>query len=435
MFSVLNNKIYRNLFVAQVVALIGTGLATVALGLLAFEIAGENAGQVLGTALMIKMLAFIFIAPIATAFTNHIPRKSLLISLDLVRASVAIFLPFVSEVWQIYVCVFLLQAASAGFTPVFQAVIPEILPDEADYTKALSLSRLAYDLESLASPTIAAVLLTIISYNNLFMGTSLGFILSSLMILLVILPKMTIQIKRDVWDRLSRGTMLYLGTPRLRGLLSLNLATAAAGSIVIVNTIVLVQGKFELTQTATAMALAAFGCGSMVIALLLPKILEKTSDRTMMFIGADLLSITLVAGIFLSNYSMLLCLWFLFGMGYSLVLTPSGRLLRRSANTEDLPAIFASQFALSHLCWLVTYPLAGFMGSYLGLPMTFGVMAAIAIASILLGKYYWSSIGEFKEHSHPELPQDHPHVLAHMENGVHQHVYHCDDVYHYSIRF
>jgi hypothetical protein len=36
--------------------------------------------------------------------------------------------------------------------PLFQSTIPEILKEERDYTRALSLSRLAYDLESLLSP-------------------------------------------------------------------------------------------------------------------------------------------------------------------------------------------------------------------------------------------------------------------------------------------
>lgn len=48
MLSVLANRTYRHLFLAQVIALIGTGLATVALGLLAYDIAGGNAGAVLG---------------------------------------------------------------------------------------------------------------------------------------------------------------------------------------------------------------------------------------------------------------------------------------------------------------------------------------------------------------------------------------------------
>ena len=42
MLSVLSNRTYRHLFAAQVVALIGTGLLTVALGLLAYRIAGPR---------------------------------------------------------------------------------------------------------------------------------------------------------------------------------------------------------------------------------------------------------------------------------------------------------------------------------------------------------------------------------------------------------
>ena len=97
MLSVLNNRTYRHLFTAQVIALVGTGLMTVALGLLAYELAGADAGAVLGTALAIKMLAY---AGVAQAFADRLPRRSLLVALDLVRAAVALCLPFVTEVWQ-----------------------------------------------------------------------------------------------------------------------------------------------------------------------------------------------------------------------------------------------------------------------------------------------------------------------------------------------
>jgi hypothetical protein len=43
----------------------------------------------------------------------------MLVSLDLVRAAVALLLPFVTEIWQVYVLIFVLQSASAAFTPTF----------------------------------------------------------------------------------------------------------------------------------------------------------------------------------------------------------------------------------------------------------------------------------------------------------------------------
>jgi hypothetical protein len=50
------------------VALLGAGLATVALGLLACDLSGERAGLVLGTVFTIKIVAYVGIAPVAGAF-------------------------------------------------------------------------------------------------------------------------------------------------------------------------------------------------------------------------------------------------------------------------------------------------------------------------------------------------------------------------------
>lgn len=149
MLPVLRHRTYRRLFTAQVIALVGTGLTTVALSLLAYDIAGRDAGSVLGTALAIKMVAYVGLAPVISALAHRLPPRPVLVGADLVRATVACGLPFVTEVWQVYVLIFALQVASATFTPAFQSLIPQVLPAEEDYTRALSLSRLAYDLEML----------------------------------------------------------------------------------------------------------------------------------------------------------------------------------------------------------------------------------------------------------------------------------------------
>ena len=54
---------------------------TVALGLLAFEIAGDRAGAVLGTALAIKMIAYVGIAPFAGNLAGHVPHRSFLVTM------------------------------------------------------------------------------------------------------------------------------------------------------------------------------------------------------------------------------------------------------------------------------------------------------------------------------------------------------------------
>lgn len=429
MLKPLSIAAFRRLFAAQVVALIGTGLLTVALSLLAFDIAGADAGVVLGTALAIKMVAYVGLAPVAQAFADRVPRKAMLVSLDLVRAGIALLLPFVDSVWQIYVLIFMLQAASAGFTPAFQATIPDLLPDEEDYTQALSLSRLAYDLESLISPMLAAALLTVVGFHVLFTGTTIGFLLSALMIVGTTIPAARAGVRRSVWDRTTRGIRIYLATPRLRGLLAINLAVAAAGAMVIVNTVVLVKARFALGQSEVALALGAFGGGSMLAALILPRLLHKVADRTAMIAGAALLSAGTAAGALVQDFAALLPLWVVLGIGYSFAQTPSGRLLRRSASEPDRPAVFAAQFALSHACWLAAYPLAGWLGPSLGLSATFLVLAAIAACGVTIALRVWPAVDEAVAHSHPDLPADHPHLAEHRSVEGHRHPVIIDDLH------
>jgi MFS family permease len=430
MLAVLQNRTYRRLFLAQVIALVGTGLTTVALGLLAFELAGAEAGVVLGTALAIKMIAYVGVAPIASAFTERVPRRAMLVVLDLVRAVLALLLPFVTEVWQVYVLIFVIQSASAAFTPTFQATIPDVVPDEKDYTQALSLSRLAYDLESLVSPMLAAALLTVISFHSLFAGTAMGFFASAALVLSVALPSPQPSKPRGIYERTTRGIRIYLATPRLKGLLAINLAVASAGAFVIVNTVVYVQGIFDLDQQSTALALAAFGGGSMVAALALPGLLERVNDRTAMLAGSSLLATGTLTAAALASYAWLLPLWFTLGLGYSMAQTPSGRLLRRSANPEGRPAVYAAQFALSHACWLITYPLAGWAGAALGLPATALLLAALAAAAIGVAPAVWPADDpEVVEHSHENLPPDHPHLATAGQSRRHAHAYVIDDMH------
>ncbi|MFB6616520.1 MFS transporter [Streptomyces sp. NPDC085524] len=397
MLSVWRNRTYRRLFTAHAVALTGTGLATVALSLLAYDLAGERAAAVLGTALAVKMIAYVAIAPVACAVACRIPRRTLLVATDLVRAAVALALPFVTEIWQVYVLVFVLQSASAAFTPAFQATVPALFPSERDYTRALSTIRLAYDLESLFSPALAAALLTLVSYDWLFAGTVLGFLASAALILSAVVPGPgRAGAGARARSGASYGVRLFLGTARLRALLALDLAVAAAGAIVFVDTVVLVRDHLGRPASAVPLALGAYGAGSMLTALLLPRLLRRFADRAVMLPAGFALPAVLAGVVALTatapgpwSWPALLAAWAAVGAACSAVLTPGGRVIRDCAEDADLPAAFAAQFSLSHGCWLLTYPLAGWLAAGAGLPVTAAVLGAVSLAAATAALLVW----------------------------------------------
>lgn len=396
MRDVLRNPAYAKLFTAQVVALLGTGLLTVALGLLAFEIAGGDAGVVMGVAMTVKMFAYVAVSPVTTAIAARVPRKPLLIGADLIRAGVAVSLAFVTEAWQIYLLILLLQSASATFSPAFQAVIPSVLPDEGEYTCALSLSRLAFDLESLVSPMLAAALLTVISFHGLFVGTVVGFVASAMLVIVTRFPHIEAPPPAPFFDRLTSGVRVFWSSPELRGLSGLNLVVATTTAMVIVNTVVLVRGDLGRPQTDVALLLAAYGGGSMLVALGMPKLLDTLPDRKVMLAGGVALPILLLSGAGgiawtggTTQWVALLTVWTLMGAATSTILTPSARLLRRNSTEQNRPAVFAAQFSLSHACFLVTYPVAGVLGAAIGLAGVALVLVAIGLLGAFLSLTAW----------------------------------------------
>lgn len=411
MLAVLRHPAYAKLFSAQILALVGTGLLTIALGLLAFDIAGGDAGVVMGLAMTIKMVAYVAVSPITTALAARLPRKPVLIGADLVRIGVAVALPFVNQAWQIYLLIFLLQSASATFTPTFQAVIPSVLPDEQEYTRALSLSRLAYDLESLLSPMLAAALLLVLTYHHLFVGTALGFLASAALVFATRLPHLDAPAPTPFWERVTRGVRVFWASNELRGLMGLNLVVAATSAMVIVNTVVLVQGTLGRPQADAALLLGAYGAGSMLVALGMPNLLDRLPDRRVMLSGGIALPVLLLVGAGIlaglqgeGQWVALLIVWLLLGAATSTVLTPSSRLLRRNSDEQNRPAVFAAQFSLSHACFLLAYPLAGVVGAAIGLPAVALLLVGLGALGTVFTLVSWHSVSSSSTPTAERLP-------------------------------
>jgi hypothetical protein len=73
-------------------------------------------------------------------------------------------------------------------------------------------------------------MITMMSFDVLFLMNGVAFILSASFVLSVTLPR-----RKDTshgesfWTRVTKGTRIYLKTPRLKGLLALTMVVSSAG--------------------------------------------------------------------------------------------------------------------------------------------------------------------------------------------------------------
>lgn len=439
----LKNITFRRLFTAQIIALIGTGLSTIGLSLLAYDMAGSNAGAVLGIALAFKMIAYIFFSPIIGGLVHRFARKQFMIIMDVSRALIVLFMPFVNEIWHIYLLIFLLNLFSAGFKPVFQAVIPDILNDDKQYGTALAYSRLAYDLELLLSPTLAGIALLYFSFSSLFILNSFAFIVSAVIIIITLVPKAKpVERTGNIWNEITYGVISYFKTPRLRSLLVLYIAIASASSMIIVNTVIYVKdylGAFDNSTVAIFFALS--GLGSMIAALIYPKISIRFQDKTVIQTGIFIIALSLAFMSFEPSLIPALICWFFTGMGLSFSQIPVGKIVNMSSNPNDRTAYFSAQFALSHICWFFGYLVAGQLALIFGFSFTAAFLASIIAICLIYSMLFWpieestSLKHEHSEliHAHSHLHQDEHHKHGHQlesKNENHEHEHKHDSVTH-----
>ena len=117
--------------------------------------------------------------------------------------------------------------------------------------------------------------------------------------------------------------------------------------MVIVNTVVLVKSGFGLGDREVALALAAFGAGSMVAALALPRLLERVPDRGRCWPAPASLRWMLIGSA--CRPASLMPLWFVLGLGYSLAQTPRAAAAAFGASRRSARALRRAVRAVTRL--------------------------------------------------------------------------------------
>jgi MFS transporter, NRE family, putaive nickel resistance protein len=392
------NRDFRRLFAAQATSLIGSGVTRVALAAFAYQLTGRNATAVVGTALALRILAFVLVSPVAGVLADRIDRKRMLVAADVLRVVLMGAFPFITAVWQIYVLIFAINAVTAFFTPTFEASIPELVGSRL-YTRAVALSRVATDLEGIAGPMIAGLLIALVGVRWTFWFDAATYVVSALLVWRARVPRAPRPSTPFPWGdfttQVTHGTRLLLREPALRQALLLHMAEAAAGAAAIVATVVYVRDVLGRGETSFAMAMVALGVGSSVAAVLVTRRAERVRGhleyhrwaRRTLLLGGALLAAALLPGVLRPSFALLLALWGLNGAGQALVAVPSVGLLAEHTAPEERGRAYAAHFALTHLFWLVTYPAVGFLARAVGVPLTFtlaGGFAVLATAAAML---------------------------------------------------
>jgi len=377
--SLWRNSPFQRLFWAHSLSLLGTGITSIALGLLAHELVGASASVVLGVTLTIRIVVIVTCSPWVGNISNRFGARATMLASDFLRAAVVLGFFYAETVWQIYALAVVLNLGAALFTPVYKALIPDVVGDK-QYPRALALGSVAYDTANILGPALAGLLIAWVGFRGGFLVDALTFILSAGLILG--LPRTATATTKSSGKTkstsLGHGISAMLKRAPLRQSLFLALQTSVSGAFVLVATIDFVKETLRMPDSAYAWAMAVYGLGSVAGALGYSQCASRGRQWLAWGAAPTLIGALGLVGI-APAYLALAVAWTLAGAGQSVLGIRGNELLAANSVGAERAHIYAAHFSLSHAGWGLTYPLAGFLTAAIGFQSTAWVFCLILI--------------------------------------------------------
>lgn len=383
-FRPLSNRRFARLYAAQAISQVGDALTWVALALLAYELAGARAAVVLGVALTLRVSAFVVLSPWAGVLADRVERRTMLFVTHLGRAAVIVLMPFVTDLWQVYVLTLLLNAFTAFFTPTNQATVP-LLVGRSEASRAFALSSATTEILGIVGPGLAGILAVWAGGRTLFFIVAFTFLLAALLILT--LPSLRANAggaaAADRWRDVRDGTARLWRDPPIRFALLMELVAAITGALILTVTVVRVKDGLGLGDVQYGWVMALYGLGATLASLAFGAAGGRVPRTLIILIGAAITSLAILPAD-AASFVPLLGLWLLAGVGQNWVNLPTETLLAERTEEHAQGRVYGAHFAWSHLWWAFTYAVASLLSTrFADKAFLYGGLLALASLALI----------------------------------------------------
>lgn len=386
----LREPLFRRLYLAQGISLLGDSITWLGIALIAYEFGGDKSSEILATALTLRVTAFVIFGSYAGIIADRFSRKKIMIITNLFRMVIVVSFAFLNSTWQLYILIFLLNIFNAFFSPAYKASVPQLIASKENYGNAIALSNATWQLLGILGPGLAGILAVAWGSRQIFFIDTFTFIISSLIIFFIPIHSVSSREQSSsfsissTWKDMVMGTKLVFGNSSIRFALLVELAAALAGAQVMVNSIGHLKGDLHLGDSEYGLVMSAFGVGATIAAFTSSTIDKSPGKSRILSLGALMLGMAVVFANFVS-FNILILLWVIAGLGISFADMPSQILIAENVDSEKQGKAYGSHFAWTHVWWATGYIFAGITGTYLKNSCFFaGGVVALGFLFVLL---------------------------------------------------
>ncbi len=370
----------RRFFAAHAQSCLGSGLAHVALPLLAYQHTGS--AWAVTAVLVPDLLPAILFGPLLGALVDRIGWRTCAIAADLLRFVAFSLVVFSHSLTALVVAAALAGTGAALFSPAALVGVARLAPGDRRRS-ALGLFGALDDVGLTLGPALAAGLLAVVAPSVLLGINAASFAVSAVLLTgLGPRGRGTERTEiRSLWTDLRVGLRALGGQNEVRLLLASSTAAVLFAGVTNVGEVILARDVLGAGGSGLAALVAAHGLGT-VLGSLMARFRWPFQWRRAYIAGLSCMAVDLVLCAVVPSLWLLLPVFALGGFGNGFALVHDRLLLGAAVPTTLHGRVFALQKALTSLAFAGSFVAASVLISVGGVQTTFAV-AAVGMLSVI----------------------------------------------------
>ena len=374
----------RRFFVAHAQSCLGSGLAHVALPLLAFDKTGSP--WAVTAVLVPDLLPAIVLGPLLGALVDRVGWRGCAIAADLMRALAFGVIAVWGSMGSIVAAAALAGTGTALFAPAALSGLGRLAPGDGR-PAALGLFGALDDIGLTAGPALAALLLAGLPASALLGANAASFAISAFLIAGIRFAGGPVveDVERpaSIWTDVRRGLRDLSGRPDVRLLLLSSMAAVLCAGVTNVGEVVLAREVLDVGGSGLALLVAAAGVGT-VLGSLAARSALAWQWRRAYITGLACMAADLVLSALAPDLWLLLPIFAIGGFGNGFALVHDRLLLGDAVPVALHGRVFALQKGLTSLAFAASFAGASGLIAGIGVQRTFLLAGAGMLAVVLV---------------------------------------------------
>lgn len=371
----------RRFFVAHAQSCLGSGLAYVALPLLAYDRFGS--AWAVAAVLLPDLLPAILFGPLLGALVDRLGWRACAIAADVLRCLAFVGLVWASSLPLMIACAALAGVGSALFLPAALAGLPQLAPG-ARRPAAMGLYGALDDLGLTVGPAVAALFLAVGPTAGLMAANAASFAISAGLLAGLATGGARARGGTRAPSLLAEaraGVREIAGRPEVRALLGSSTAAVLCIGVTNVGEVVLAREVLDIGGSGLAALMTAGGVGT-VAGSLAARFNSTWEWRRAYVAGLACMALDLLACATLPSFWVLLPIFVVGGFGNGFALAHDRLLLAHAAPVSLHGRLFALQKTCTSMAFAVSFLGAGALIAVGGVQLAF-LVAGIGLLCVM----------------------------------------------------